>query len=385
MDILQVQNTKQNSDVIDCCFPAKKRAYIRLLSFILGRNSYNYKVFFHSLFYLIAILINFVDWITGFEIFFGKLQIIPLFFYCYNKVTSRKQSLVYGVFATFAWTLVLFQTHYKFSNSHFLYTNFSINLALMTFLAFIFFKLKVRKYELKEKISQLKVANLEKNKYMGMAAHDIRNPLTSVNIMVELLKSDNAEMLNEKQIHYLKFIENSSRKMTRLLNELLDYSAIESGILNLHKIPQDYIKFILGTIENNKYLALSKNVTIKLEFSDASIELCFDGFQLEQVMDNLLSNAIKYSHRGSFILVRLEKSDSWVKTEVIDRGVGMDITDQSKIFRPFFKGESKPTGGEISTGLGLAISQKVIQAHNGEIFVESEVGKGSKFYFVLAL
>jgi signal transduction histidine kinase len=191
--------------------------------------------------------------------------------------------------------------------------------------------------------------------------------------------------LTVKQKEFLKRINDCSQFTINLLNDLLDLSKIESGRLELEITKNDYIDFLKNNIELNNFFAHEKGISIHLERRDQIPLVDFDKNKMEQVLNNLISNAIKYSYPNTEIRIEVEKKVDSVLTKVIDQGQGIPEDEQLNIFKAFQKASTKPTAGEKSTGLGLAIAKKIVEGHKGEIWVESEVGKGSTFSFKLPI
>ena len=222
-----------------------------------------------------------------------------------------------------------------------------------------------------------------KNEFLGMAAHDLRNPLGVIYTYSSyLLECGN---LPPPQHKIIKHMFDSSNFMKCLINDLLEISSIESGNINIQLEKQDYISFVKNNVELNKILAVTKKIDLVIECSEERIELMFDKLKIEQVLNNLISNAIKYSNPETKTVVRIIKNEKYVLTEIIDQGLGIPTDELSKVFKAFQKTSVKATAGEKSTGLGLSIVKRIILAHNGDIDVKSEVGKGSNFYFTLPL
>lgn len=171
--------------------------------------------------------------------------------------------------------------------------------------------------------------------------------------------------------------------MLELLNNLLDISKIESGKLELEMTKNNYPDFVKKNIEFNRFFATEKSISIDLVLPDDILPFDFDKNKIEQVLNNLISNAIKYSHPNTTIRIEVLKEKEFVVTKVIDQGQGIPENELPHVFKPFQKASTKPTAGEKSTGLGLAIVKKIVEGHQGKIGVESEVGKGSTFFFKL--
>ncbi len=232
---------------------------------------------------------------------------------------------------------------------------------------------------------RLEELNEQKNKFLGIAAHDLRNPISAINMFSSLILEEEDTGLNEEYVDFVEEIKNSSTFMLKLLNDLLDISKIESGKIEVNRTDVNYIDFIRKCIKVNRTLAENKKISIGESFAIESIQLNIDQEKITQVLNNLISNAIKYSHRDTEITVKIFERDSMIYTEVHDQGQGIPPEEISTLFEEFQKTSVQATEGEKSTGLGLAIAKKIIETHGGCVHVESEVGKGSVFSFTLPL
>jgi signal transduction histidine kinase len=235
--------------------------------------------------------------------------------------------------------------------------------------------------ELEEKNRILSELNEKKNSFMQIAAHDIRNPISSIFTFSDLLISSKKELPEKKQEEFLLHIKNSASFSIQLLNDLLDLSVLESGGAKLNVRLNDYTDLINHITETYHYIAASKKITVTF-FSHLRIrEMYFDSNRIEQVLHNLLSNAVKYSPSGSEITITLSKTKNFITTCIADQGPGIKEEDTEKIFKPFHKTAAKATGGEKSTGLGLSICKLIVQQHGGNIWVETNKSKGASFCF----
>jgi len=234
--------------------------------------------------------------------------------------------------------------------------------------------------EIERKNIELKELNELKNQFLGIAAHDLRSPLTVINTYIFAISNDN---LMDEQVTYLGKVKDITNYMLNLINNLLDLSAIETGHLTLDMKQHNYIKFLKDSIELNKAIASKKNISLDLKYVEEIPFITFDRDKLTQVINNLISNAIKFSHKNTAITVEVKKENEFITTSVIDQGQGIPSEELHKLFREFQKTSVKSTGKEKSTGLGLAITKKIIEAHKGRVGVESKVGEGSEFYFTL--
>ena len=244
---------------------------------------------------------------------------------------------------------------------------------------------KLAEEALRQSNDQLRELNNQKNEFLGMAAHDLRNPIAVIQNASLILSRYSSENLSEKQHEFLRKIFDTSKFMLELLNNLLDISKIEAGKLELEITKNNYPDFVKKNVEFNRFFATEKDISMDLILSEDIPLVDFDKNKIEQVLNNLISNAIKYSHPHTMISIEVLKEKDFVVTRVIDQGQGIPEDELPHIFKPFQKASIKPTAGEKSTGLGLAIVKKIVEGHQGNIGVESQVGKGSTFFFNLPL
>lgn len=236
------------------------------------------------------------------------------------------------------------------------------------------------KEELAEKNVRLEQLNAEKNHFVGMAAHDLRSPVSGIMGLSKLLLEDNRNDFDAKQIQWLSLIRDTSELMLKIINGLLDVSAIEAGKLELCLQPVDLIELIERNLNINIFLADKKHILLKFEVAATIPVITLDPYKMEQVLNNLLSNAIKFSHSGTTIKVKLYQEHNWLVIAVKDQGQGIPEAEQIKLFQPFSRIGVKGTRGESGSGLGLAIVKKMVEAQRGKIWFESREGQGSTFY-----
>lgn len=238
--------------------------------------------------------------------------------------------------------------------------------------------------ELEQKNKELAQLNEQKNYFLGMAAHDLRNPLGNIQTFSDFILNESGSSMSEQHLEFLKIIRNSSTFMLNMVNSLLDVSVIESGNLDLHLETTNMVELIKNNINLNKNLSEKKNITLLFNSTIENIEVSIDKTQIEQVLNNLITNAIKFSNSGTVVEINLERNEKEVTLSVKDHGQGIPKAEVEKLFNPFQKTSVKSTAGEKSTGLGLAIVKKIVEAHHGKIWVESEVGQGTTFRFSLS-
>jgi len=235
--------------------------------------------------------------------------------------------------------------------------------------------------DLHKKNQMLEETLAERNRYLGIATHDLRNPLSGIFSFASLLLEGDFGELNEEQQEYIQIMRDSSEHMLELVSDILDLSKYQSGTLHLNLAEVDLIELVNRSVAMNAPYARKKGIDIQTDIEAESLQMTIDKLKITQVLDNLLSNAVKYSQQNTRITLRVYTQDSSVCTEVEDEGQGIPAEDLSDIFEPFFQSSVATTAGEKSTGLGLAISKRIAEGHGGTIEVESKKGKGSLFRF----
>ncbi len=224
-----------------------------------------------------------------------------------------------------------------------------------------------------------------KNRFLGIAAHDLRSPISVFRNYLGLFLNGYLGKMDEKQTEIMGKMDKGAQGMIMLIDNVLDISAIESGKVDLKKDKINFGEFMLAMYEDNRMLAENKNIGLNLEMPDDMPVVEFDRGRLTQVVNNLASNAIKFSKENTSITLIVGKNKNGVSVAVKDQGPGIPKADMDKLFGAFSKTSVRPTAGEKSTGLGLSIVKKMIDVHGGEVNVESEVGIGSTFTFSLPM
>jgi signal transduction histidine kinase len=246
-------------------------------------------------------------------------------------------------------------------------------------------KVRARTWELQEKNIALEAMNTLKNEVLGMAAHDLRSPIGNIHNLAELILDDDGAMGQAERVEVASMICNLSQGMMKLLNDLLDITMIESGKIDLQPTPVAMRPYVRETEHYHRLLAERKKIHLVTEVADNMPMIAFDQERIRQVLNNLLSNAIKFSPMHTVVQLRVYPTPVGIEFSVIDHGQGIRSEELSRLFGAFQRTSVKPTAGEPSTGLGLSICKKIVELHGGSIGVESEVGRGSRFFFVLPL
>jgi signal transduction histidine kinase len=235
--------------------------------------------------------------------------------------------------------------------------------------------------------AELQSLNDEKNELFGIVAHDLKNPLSTIRGIADLLLKD-ATLSADEAREFYQNIHDSSETMFALIKNLLDVNAIERGGIKLDLQPTNIASAVEHSINTYRAAAELKTITLHLNAPETLPMAQVDFTAFVQVFDNLLSNAVKYSPHGKNVFIRLEPAvrtladettEPTVRVTVQDEGPGLSDDDKTKLFGKFARLSAKPTGGEHSTGLGLSIVKKMVEAMSGRVWCESVLGAGAAF------
>jgi Na+/proline symporter/nitrogen-specific signal transduction histidine kinase len=237
--------------------------------------------------------------------------------------------------------------------------------------------------ELQEANKRLKELDRLKDEFVSTVSHELRTPLTSVRAFSEILH-DNADMGQEERKKFLDIMVKETERLTRLINEVLDLAKIESGRADWHMEIIDLTEILKEAVAATSQLFHEKSVAIVELLPSFPIKVFADRDRIIQVVINLLSNAAKFSPQDEGrVTVRLYFKEREIRVEVADNGPGIHPDEQQKIFEKFKQITDLRNGKPKGTGLGLAICRRIIEYHNGYIWVESIPGEGAKFVFSL--
>lgn len=229
--------------------------------------------------------------------------------------------------------------------------------------------------ELEASNDQLIALNQEKNEFMGIAAHDLKNPLMIILWNAEMLKlTKNPEKLDQMA----DTIHLTVKRMRDLIQNLLDVNAIEQGQFNYQIETCNILDLLERSLQGNRQAAQRKGIQVNLN-DHATYFVKADANAALQVLDNLISNAIKYSPHGKQVDISVRLEGKQVVVAVKDQGPGLSEEDQKRLFHKFTRLTAKPTGGESSTGLGLSIVKRLIEGMHGTVECHSTLGAGATF------
>ncbi|MGH7848488.1 MAG: GAF domain-containing protein, partial [Candidatus Binatia bacterium] len=235
--------------------------------------------------------------------------------------------------------------------------------------------------EIEDKSRELEVANRHKSAFLANMSHELRTPLNAIIGFSQVLLDPWMKVGEDERVQFLTDIFNSGKHLLNLINEILDLSKIEAGKMELQMEPASLQAILDAVCSTVRPLAAEKTINLDVESSSIPI-LYMDSARIKQILLNLVGNAVKFTPRDGQVWVRTSHDNGFVRIEVGDTGPGIAAEDHERIFLEFQQAGSdvgKPEG----TGLGLALAKKFVEMHGGRIWVESELGKGSRFFFTL--
>jgi two-component system, NtrC family, sensor kinase len=239
--------------------------------------------------------------------------------------------------------------------------------------------------EIEDKSRQIEAANRHKSEFLANMSHELRTPLNAIIGFSEVLGERMFGELNEKQAEYTDDILSSGRHLLSLINEILDLSKVEAGRMELELATFDLPLAIDNARTFVRERATKHGINLDVTVDERLGDFVGDERKIKQILLNLLSNAVKFTPEGGRIGINARQADGAVEISVSDTGIGIAPEDQAKIFEEF-----RQVGGDYAhkkegTGLGLTLAKKFVELHGGRIWVESEVGKGSRFTFTLPI
>jgi len=238
--------------------------------------------------------------------------------------------------------------------------------------------------ELSSRNQEVERANRLKSEFLASMSHELRTPLNTILGFSELLSEQNAGPLNEKQKRFLTHIQHDASHLLALINDVLDLSKIEAGRLELRLEEFPMAVAAAEVLTSIRPLSATKGISLDSDL-DTQLTLQADRLRFKEILYNLLSNAIKFTPSGGRVWIESSVADGSVCIVVGDTGIGIEPEDQQEIFESFRQVSATTKGVREGTGLGLAITKRLVEHHGGRIWVESEPGKGSRFFFTLRL
>lgn len=226
-----------------------------------------------------------------------------------------------------------------------------------------------------------------KAEFVSHITHELRSPMTAIHAGTQLLLEEIPGPVTQAQRETLELMVESSRQLIDMISSLLDLSKIEAGMMEYRIVSTDVKRIIDTAINKIRLLADRERIRLSIEAPRGPVFAPVDDARIQQVLDNLLSNAVKFSREGGAIHLKVEPDakERVLRISVSDTGRGISPESLPHIFERFYQGTMRARGGAAGTGIGLALAKKVVEAHGGRIWAESELGKGTTMTFVLPL
>ena len=245
-----------------------------------------------------------------------------------------------------------------------------------------FQKLEKTNELLKEQKKELIKANKTKDDFLANMSHELKTPLNSITVISSIMVRNKDNKLDDSQLRNMKIIKKCSEDLLILINDILDISKIEAGVLQIH--PEDInLKNLLDELfDSFEELTTQKNIELKKEYIAQNFNLQSDEKRVSQIIKNFLTNAIKFTNKGS-VTIKLEEFEEHYKIDVIDTGIGISKENLLNIFDRFKQVDDSTTRKYGGTGLGLAISKELASMLNSQLKVSSQIGEGSTFSLII--
>jgi signal transduction histidine kinase len=235
-------------------------------------------------------------------------------------------------------------------------------------------------------LEELRQVDQMKDQVLGILSHELRTPINAIMGFSSVMADGLAGELNPDQTKYIGKILDSSDALLGLVNDLLDMSRVQAGKFALDVQTVEVAPLVRTALSGLAVEAIHKGLSVVCQVSPDLPPIQGDPQRLSQVLDNMVTNAIKYTPEGGTVTVRAGVQGDAIRVEVADTGLGVSPEHQSRIFQPFTQVDMTPTRAKGGVGLGLSIVKALVEAHGGEVGVESEgEGRGSTFYFTLPL
>lgn len=325
----------------------------------------------------------YLDYITGKEINVSILYFIPVILLSWN--INAETAIVFSLISAILKVYVDKLTGLNFSHYLIFFWEGFIQFLIFSAFAILAAKLKASLRRLEEKNEQLKKTNKLKDELLGIASHDLKNPLSNIYSLASIIEENQNLSQNEIKEMVTK-ITSIAQNMFKLIEDILSLSAIEMGNIAVKPESVNLKALFSQIIEQYQNAANKKSINIHFQAEHQKINAFVDFDLTVQVVDNLISNAIKFSLPNKNIWIRLKELNNDVPKiliEIQDEGPGFTEEDKKKLFLRFAKLSARPTGGEYSTGLGLFTVKKFVDLMHGKVWCESEKNKGATFFIEL--
>jgi len=244
--------------------------------------------------------------------------------------------------------------------------------------------LEIQEY-IKGKNVELKKHDFLKTSFFNISAHEVKTPLSAIKGYTQMLINEKLGTINEEQKLVLETMARNTDRLNNLINDYLDVARLQSGTMRF-KVEKTSIKNLIEDVKEIMYpLVDSKKIRMDVQLAKGLPSFSIDGDRIKQVLINIIDNAIKFSPDGSSINFNVKKENDYILFEIQDFGLGISKDEQDKIFNLFYQSEPGQKVKIKGIGLGLSLSKAIVEAHGGQIWVDSKKGKGSKFSFTLPI
>lgn len=221
-----------------------------------------------------------------------------------------------------------------------------------------------------------------KTEFLSITSHELRSPITPIKGQLQMLDQGMLGDLNESQRESVQMALRNVNRLDKIIFDFLEISRIEAARLKFNFVPMEIDKLLADVVEGIKYYLPQKNVTIKVKHGALPLVQA-DPDRTAQVLRNLLENAVKFTPQNGKVELGVKEESHHILFWVKDNGIGLTHTQRMRLFEPFYQAEQTVFRGSRGVGLGLAICKGIVESQNGKIWVESEFGKGSTFFFTL--
>lgn len=221
------------------------------------------------------------------------------------------------------------------------------------------------------------IKSTDKEALLAMVSHDLKNPVNSGIMALKLLQDSKLSPLNSYQKEILNSVMAALIYMKSLIENILDRYKFNNKVYKVNKVSVDFIYLVSSVIEESKYIFEEKNQTVKLIINLTNGKIDIDALEIRRVINNLLSNSSQFSPEMSEIIIKIFENNKKIYLSIENPGHGINLDDPNKVFDKFVTSDN--SNKYTTSGLGLYIAKEIINAHNGEIFAESEVDKFTRF------
>lgn len=246
-------------------------------------------------------------------------------------------------------------------------------------------RLKEERAGFEKKLEALEELNKMKSEFISVVSHELRTPLAVIKEAVGLVSDETAGLINDNQKMILGRARNNIERLRHMIDELLDISRIEDERFKLHYSLVNINDLVKETAGYFRKTAEEKGIQLEYKLPKKQVHIFLDAERANQIIANLINNAVKFTEQGGYIDVELKALETKVRIGVLDTGIGIAKSDLPKLFNKFVQVSGIKGLERKGAGLGLSIAKELVEKHSGEIWVESKLGVGSKFFFTLPL